>query len=150
MQFQFTGKSPSRNLGSQFEKMCMNDLTDTQLLSKKNDKQHLFTSESTVTWDAVKTMNREVNGKAVARSCFVIMAVLLLISEAVLVTANSIVGYLLITLAVLIPLLLWLRVRYGGRSAYEKKYLQRTDPAFYILSRLLRRTQRKIRSPDPV
>ena len=35
MQFQFTGKSPSRNLGSQFEKMCMNDLTDTQLLSKK-------------------------------------------------------------------------------------------------------------------
>ena len=26
MQFQFTGKSPSRNLGSQFEKMCMNDL----------------------------------------------------------------------------------------------------------------------------
>ena len=98
----------------------MNDLTDTQLLSKKNDKQHLFTSESTVTWDAVKTMNREVNGKAVARSCFVIMAVLLLISEAVLVTANSIVGYLLIALAVLIPLLLWLRVRYGGRSAYEK------------------------------
>lgn len=110
----------NQNLGSQFEKMCMNDLTDTQLLSKKNDKQHLFTSESTVTWDAVKTMNREVNGKAVARSCFVIMAVLLLISEAVLVTANSIVGYLLIALAVLIPLLLWLRVRYGGRSAYEK------------------------------
>jgi len=110
----------NRNFGSQFEKMCMNDLTDTQLLSKKNDKQHLFTSESTVTWDAVKTMNREVNGKAVARSCFVIMAVLLLISEAVLVTANSIVGYLLIALAVLIPLLLWLRVRYGGRSAYEK------------------------------
>ena len=107
-------------MGSQFEKMCMNDLTDTQLLSKKNDKQHLFTSESTVTWDAVKTMNREVNGKAVARSCFVIMAVLLLISEAVLVIANSIVGYLLIALAVLIPLLLWLRVRYGGRSAYEK------------------------------
>ena len=99
---------------------CMNDLTDTQPLSKKNDKQQLFTSESTVTWDAVKTMNREVNGKAVARSCFVIMAVLLLISEAVLVTANSIVGYLLIALAMLIPLLLWLRVRYGGRSAYEK------------------------------
>ena len=44
---------------------CMNDLTDTQPLSKKNDKQQLFTSESTVTWDAVKTMNREVNGKAV-------------------------------------------------------------------------------------
>ena len=107
-------------MGSQFEKMCMNDLTDTQLLSKKNDKQHLFTSESTVTWDAVKTMNREVNGKAVARSCFVIMAVLLLISEAVLVIANSIAGYLLIAVAVLIPLLLWLRIRYGGRSAYEK------------------------------
>ena len=98
----------------------MNDLTDIQPLSKKNDKQQLFTSESTVTWDAVKTMNREVNGKAVTRSCFVIMAVLLMISEAVLVTANSIVGYLLIALAMLIPLLLWLRVRYGGRSAYEK------------------------------
>ena len=51
-----------------------------------------------------------------------IMAVLLLISEAVLVIANSIAGYLLIAVAVLIPLLLWLRVRYGGRSAYEKSF----------------------------
>ena len=65
----------------------MNTSEDNQLLSAKNEKQPLFTAESTVTWDAVKTMNREVKGKAAARSCFVIMAALLLVSEAVLMTA---------------------------------------------------------------
>ena len=98
----------------------MNTSEDNQLLSAKNEKQPLFTAESTVTWDAVKTMNREVKGKAAARSCFVIMAALLLVSEAVLMTADGIVRYMLMALAVLIPLLLWLTIRFGGRSVYEK------------------------------
>lgn len=99
--------------------MC-NASTDNQVLPEKNEKRQLFTAKTTITWDAVKTMNREVNGKDVARNCFVIMAVLLLISEVVLTTANSIVGYILMVLALLFPLLLWTRIRYGGRSAYEK------------------------------
>ncbi|MGN1388012.1 MAG: hypothetical protein ACI4WR_00025, partial [Bulleidia sp.] len=100
-----SGSRHDQNLGSQFEKMRMNASTDHQLLSEKIDKKQLFTSESTVTWDAVKSMNREVNGRAAARSCFVIMAVLVLISETAFITANSIVGYMLMALAVLIAIL---------------------------------------------
>lgn len=89
-----------------------------------DEQPPMFTSETIVTRDAVKTMNREVGKKTADRSGIAIMTVLLLMSDAVLAAGNGIEGYILMALAVPLALLPWFWiVRWGGNTCERNGFM---------------------------
>lgn len=85
-----------------------------------DEQPPMFTSETIVTGDAVRTMNREVGKKTAVRSGIAIMTVLLLMSDAVLAAGNGIAGYILMALAVPLALLPWFWIAHRNGNACEK------------------------------
>ncbi len=100
--------------------MCTNVSVGRQPTPGTDEQPLLFTSETIVTGDAVRTMNREVGKKTAVRSGIVIMTVLLLMSDAVLAAGNGIAGYILMALAVPPALLPWFWIAHRNGNACEK------------------------------
>lgn len=100
--------------------MCANVSVGRQPTPGTDEQPPMFTSETIVTADAVRTMNREVGKKTAVRSGIAIMTVLLLMSDAVFAAGNGIAGYILMALAVPFALLPWFWIAHRNGNVCEK------------------------------